>query len=135
MPLRSGFGDMPLVDDDSSALYRAAARSVMDELESGSEVAGSLATLLAPLDNDLGTLEDLIADMLGRRDQWLPPVLRPNPRREIERSLERVVGAHLLQLSRSVPDALGAEISALARYAAAQLDCTADYAAGRRSNP
>ena len=80
MPLRSGFGDMPLVDDDASALYRAAARSVMDELESGSEVAGSLATLLAPLDNNLGTLEDLIADMLGRRDQWLPPVLRPNPR-------------------------------------------------------
>jgi ATP-dependent exoDNAse (exonuclease V) beta subunit len=121
MPLRSGFGDVPDVDDDSSALYRAAARSIMDELESGSEVAGSLATLLAPLDNDLGTLEDLIADMLGRRDQWLAPVLRPNRRREIERSLQRVVEAHLLQLSRSVPAALGAELAALARYAAAQL--------------
>ena len=121
MPLRSGFGDMPVVDDDSSALYRAAARSVMDELESGTEVAGALAMLLAPLDNDLGTLEDLIADMLGRRDQWLPPVLSPSPRREIERSLERVVEAHLLQLSRSFPDALGADLAALARYAAEQL--------------
>ena len=37
-----------------------------------------------PLDNDLGKLEELIADMLGRRDQWLPPVLLPNRRGEIE---------------------------------------------------
>ena len=66
--------------------------------------------------------------MLGRRDQWLPPVLSPSPRREIERSLKRVVEAHLLQLSGSFPDALGADLAALARYAAEQLG--AEHAIG-----
>jgi ATP-dependent exoDNAse (exonuclease V) beta subunit len=121
MPLRSGFGDTPGIEDDASALYRAAARSVANELESGSELAAALATLLEPLDNDLGKLEELIVDMLGRRDQWLPPVLFPNRRGEIERALKRVVEGHLSRLSRSFPDALGAELAALARYAAGQL--------------
>ena len=120
MPLRSGFGDTPGIEDDASALYRAAARSVANELESGSELAAALATLLEPLDNDLGKLEELIVDMLGRRDQWLPPVLLPNRRGEIERALKRVVEGHLSRLSRSFPDALGAELAALARYAAGQ---------------
>ena len=121
MPLRSGFGDTPGIEDPPSALYRAAARSVTNELESDSELAAALATLLEPLDNDLGKLEDLIADMLERRDQWLPPVLLPNRRSEIERALKGVVEGHLQRLSRSFPDAPGAELAALARYAAGQL--------------
>lgn len=122
MPLRAGFGDLPGVEEDATALYRAAARSVLDELESETGLAAALATLLGPLDNNLELLGELIADMLGRRDQWLPPVMLPNRRSEIEGSLTRVVETYLRRLSRDFPSGIGGEVAALARHAAAQVD-------------
>ena len=122
MPLGSGFGEPPRVEEDARALYRAAARSALAELESDSELGAALALLLRELDNNLDALHGLLADMLERRDQWLPILLRPNPRFAIEHALQAVVTAQLAAVRRAIPAEPGAELARLARYAADQLD-------------
>ena len=122
MPLSSGFGEPPRVEEDARALYRSAARSTLAELESDSELSAALALLLRELDNNLDGLHGLLADMLERRDQWLPILLRPNPRAAIEQALQAVVTAQLEGVRRAIPAETGAELVRLARYAAGQLD-------------
>jgi len=122
MPLGSGFGEPPRVEEDARLLYRAAARSTLGELESDSELGASLALLLRELDNNLDALHGLLADMLERRDQWLPILLRPNPRAAIEHALEAVVSAQLEAVRRAIPANHGAELVRLARYAADEPD-------------
>jgi len=122
LPLGSGFGEPPRVEEDARLLYRAAARSALAELESDSDLGGALALLLRELDNNLEALHGLLADMLERRDQWLPILLRPNPRAEIEHALQAVVSAQLEAVQRAIPRDLGDELAGLAHYAAEQLD-------------
>jgi hypothetical protein len=81
---------------------------------------GALATLLGRLDGDLGQVQDLLADMLGRRERWLAHIFAENSRAGIERVLRAVVETHLARLQASFPpDA--ARPSALASYAAGNL--------------
>jgi ATP-dependent exoDNAse (exonuclease V) beta subunit len=122
MPLRSGFGEPPRVEEDARSLYRAAARSALAELESDSELGAALALLLKELDNNLDALHGLLADMLERRDQWLPILLRPNPRAAIEYTLQAVVTAQLEAVRRRLTPESAAELARLARYAADRLD-------------
>jgi len=122
MPLRSGFGEPPRVEEDARSLYRAAARSALTELESDSELGAALALLLKELDNNLDALHGLLADMLERRDQWLPILLRPNPRAAIEHILQAVVTAQLEAVRRCLPPETATELARLARYAADRLD-------------
>jgi ATP-dependent exoDNAse (exonuclease V) beta subunit len=122
MPLSSGFGEPPRVEEDARLLYRAAARSALAELEAESELGVALARLLRELDNNLDALHGLLSDMLERRDQWLPILLQPNPREAIEQALQAVVAAQLEAVQRAIPAGHGAELARLARYAADQVD-------------
>jgi ATP-dependent exoDNAse (exonuclease V) beta subunit len=121
LPLRSGFGEPPGVEQDARALYRLAARSALAELETGSAMGVALAVLLPHLDNRLDALSDLLADMLERRDQWLPILVRPNPRALVEKALQDVIEEHLRGLRAQFPRELGEELMRLARYAAGNL--------------
>jgi ATP-dependent helicase/nuclease subunit A len=118
MPLRSGFGEAPAVEEDATLLYRAAARSALAELESDSPLGAALAVLLGQLDNRLDALHTLLADMLAWRDQWLPLLVQPNPRSVVECVLQAVVEAHLQALRAQFPAGVGDELARLARYAA-----------------
>ncbi|MGH8646901.1 MAG: UvrD-helicase domain-containing protein, partial [Gammaproteobacteria bacterium] len=71
LPLLSGFGMQAQILEDADPLYRAAARNTLAELESGEAWSELIAKLLQHLDNDLPRLEDLLTEMLGRRDQWI----------------------------------------------------------------
>jgi ATP-dependent exoDNAse (exonuclease V) beta subunit len=122
MPLSSGFGEPPRVEENAGLLYRAAARSALAELESDTELGAALALLLRELDNNLDALHGLLADMLERRDQWLPMLMRPNPRAAIEQALRAIVTAQLAAVRRAIPGELGDELARLARYASTQLD-------------
>ena len=107
-------------------MYRAAARSALAELETDSELGAALAVLLQQLDNNLETLHTLLADMLERRDQWLPILAKPNPRVAVEQALQGVVEDHLRALRELFPMEFGSELARLARHAAINLG--ADHA-------
>lgn len=76
MPILSQFGAPPQTVDDASELYLAAARATLELVESKDEVAADVERLLAHLDNDVARVEQLLADMLARRDHWIRHLAR-----------------------------------------------------------
>lgn len=125
MPLAAGFGAPPTVVEDAYDLYVEAARATLAELESGQSWSAAVERLLRHLDNHLGVIEELIARMLEKRDQWLRHVAdRRNPRierRQLEAALGRLIAEALAEVRRAAPPELGGEVAALARYAAGNL--------------
>ena len=93
-----------------------------------------MASLLRHLDNDPARAEDLLAQLLARRDQWLPfvgPGLDPDrARRELEASLSRLVERELDRVESLIPDPLLAELTEVVHAAAINL--AADLGSGRQ---
>jgi len=125
MPLLSGFGVMPGITDDASTLYREAAQAMLLELEAGNELSDALVLLLRHLDNQMGKLQDLIANMLERRDHWLRHVVDPEhprlQRAEIEDVLSCIVVQSMKDLQLVLPQEFIEKLPALARFAASNL--------------
>ena len=89
MPMLSRFGAQPESVEDSSALYREAARNTLALLENEG-VDGAVARLLTHLDNNLDMAETLLAAMLRYRDQWLRNLHVASDREALEAALARV---------------------------------------------
>lgn len=71
MPVVSEFGGTREVIEDARALYRIAARRTIRELtEEKDEQRALFRRLSLHFDNDIGALEEQIARMLAKRDQW-----------------------------------------------------------------
>jgi ATP-dependent exoDNAse (exonuclease V) beta subunit len=126
MPLAAGFGDPPGIEEDATGLHAAAARSVLAELESEGDLTEALARLLGELDNRVESVQQLVADMLGRREQWLRHIFAPTAsedggRAAIEQVLRGVVERQLVRLQLAFPAAAANALPALIRYAAENL--------------
>jgi ATP-dependent helicase/nuclease subunit A len=123
LPIASGFGSTPKPGDDTDAAYRKAVHQLLSELESESPVRDDLTRLLEHLDNNLGSLENLLMALLAKRDQWLGLVLaaqHQNARHYLESVLQDVIkdsltaAAHVLKLH-------GSELANIADWAAKNL--------------
>jgi ATP-dependent exoDNAse (exonuclease V) beta subunit len=90
MPMMSRFGAQPESVDDASVLYRRAARQLLAQINNDEPVADDIAALLTHLDNNLGVVESLIADMLRGRDHWLRNLPKMHQREALEAALARV---------------------------------------------
>lgn len=90
MPMMTRFGAQPESVDDATVLYRRAARQLLAQINDDEPVADDIATLLAHLDNNLGVVESLIADMLRGRDHWLRNLPKMHQREALEAALARV---------------------------------------------
>lgn len=124
LPRSAGLGGPPAVASEAQPLYRAAARRCLQQVEANDENAAAIAVLLGHAGTDLGRLEELLAAMLGRRDQWLrftvdsaaPALQRDN----LEAALARAVQGGLQRAASLFPAAAVADCLALAAYAGAQ---------------
>jgi ATP-dependent helicase/nuclease subunit A len=124
MPWLSRLGAAPAIEADAAALYREAARRTISLVEDDAW-AQPLETILLHLDNDAAALESLLAEMLGRRDQWLRHIAGTDlteAREALEESLERIVTGALAAVCRAFPADLAAELLSLARYASCNVD-------------
>ncbi len=128
MPWVSRMGAAPQPEADVAHLYRQAASdtiSMLDSEEPPDRVSGALSRLLSHLDNNVGTVEKLLATMLGRRDQWLRHVVgnvdSAGLRNAIESALTGVIEADLKQFENSFPDEFKGETIALVRFAGENL--------------
>ncbi|HET8547703.1 MAG TPA: UvrD-helicase domain-containing protein, partial [Bryobacteraceae bacterium] len=71
MPVTAGFGAQPEFREDAADMYAEAARRTLALLESTDSRAPAIAALLRHLDGNINRAEQLLTDMLPRRDQWL----------------------------------------------------------------
>ena len=129
-PLLSGLGSGLGVAEDAAALYQEAARATLEELETASSVGEALGLLLRHRDNDSERLAELLADMLGRRDQWLQHLGRGEERLALEAALALAVEKGLEEARRALAPWAG-RLLPLVRFAAANLPDDASLATCR----
>jgi ATP-dependent exoDNAse (exonuclease V) beta subunit len=124
LPLLSRFGVQPAIASEPAELYEEAARRTLDWLEEDAAFSPAIAELLAHLDNDVNSVEALLAGLLPHRDQWLPKLPHVNAtqsRATLEQALGREIEHQLARLKAAVPERFAAELVALAARAGARL--------------
>jgi ATP-dependent exoDNAse (exonuclease V) beta subunit len=129
LPLLSEFGSVPGIVEDASGLYYEAAFETLNYLESNDPdftwASTALANLLQYQDNRMDKVQELIAAMLSRRDQWLRHVAdlehEQLRREQIEPVLKRIVEASLLKLSKVIPEIVEQQLPSFIRFAATQV--------------
>lgn len=107
MPLLAKVGASLDISSTPELLYREAATSTLELLAAEHPVGEALAILVAHLDNRPDQVIDLIARMLGKREQWLRHVLPAGQsgvsRTVIEKALSAVVQSELEALESLIP--------------------------------
>ena len=121
LPLLSGLGEMPAPSTHVMPLYREAAEAAFAQLERRNR--DQAAAVLLHQDHDLPALIELVASMLGKRDQWLhdirPHADDPDALRDmLEAGLSEIMTQKLALCARLIPAAAKAELPALIAFAA-----------------
>src|SRR5439155_8273987 len=101
-PLAAKVGALPKFVENAQSMYVEAARLELDAV--GDQQAW--ARLLAHLDNDANRAVDLIAHLLGKREQWLPFLIgddREMLRQALEQTLVEAIEAELRALHAAIP--------------------------------
>jgi len=122
MPLLSRFGSQPAVSEDASLYYQDAATRALANLDDA-EHGHIVQEALRYFDNDHYKLTQLLADMLAKRDQWLPYDQTQNSAALAEAALTHLVTQDMLALEGVVTLSLQKALMPVARYAASNLDC------------
>ncbi len=118
MPLASRFGAQPETTEDANALYLEAARALLAQVNDTGDLATNIGVLLRHLDNNLPVAENLLADMLRSRDQWLRNLSGMSEREVLEAALRRARASAIAEVVRRFPVGVKDDTLALARFAA-----------------
>ncbi len=125
MPVSSRQGTLSSVAENADRLYLVAARLTVEALEEDNEWSPAIAHLSNHLDNRLDRLQQLIADMLARRDLWLRHVIDAansmDMRERLELALAEQITVVLEKLAKSSPVGCQKEIVELMQFAATNL--------------
>jgi ATP-dependent exoDNAse (exonuclease V) beta subunit len=128
LPVLSGAGAAPSVHERPQELYADAASRVLAAIEQDTPLADRLGTVLIHVDNDVGYLQRLLAEMLAKRDHWLRLVAPgaatgrgPEVRAALEESLGTLVLDALERARRGVPAAFARRLVEACRGAAQRL--------------
>ena len=123
LPLSARLGLAPQLLDDARPVFAEAARRFVSLLETANEQGDALLQLARMLDHDPGRLENLLADMLQRRELWLPKLFElaqsTAPRAEMEGLLAASVESELARLRAQAEVPLAGELLVVIREAAA----------------
>ncbi len=125
LPLLSGFGELPTPSTHVAPLYRDAAEQAVASLTRKNP--DQAASVLLHQDHNMVGLIGLIADMLGKRDQWLHEVAlhAGNPsalRAMLEQSLTEIMQQQLDQCAAMIPIEVRGELPALLQFAGKNID-------------
>ena len=114
----NGNGALPEQSEYPQALYHTAARELLKQIESNNATSNALSVVAANMGNDLGRCEKLFANMLSKRDQWLPHIFTTaNNSVYFQQVIEKLIIDTLEQLEQQLFPLAG-ELIELADYAA-----------------
>ena len=141
-PVTAGASVLRRITEQPRRLYQLAARATLRLLSEDDASGRAVGDLLRHLDNAPGHIEGLLAQLLARRDQWLPfatahldPVAA---RRRLESGLQRLVTRELDRVTATLPEAVLAPLGEVLHAAAInrQVRCPggpgAEHAPGER---
>lgn len=125
MPLESAVGSKPQVAEDAEELYRRSVRALLASLENDEPWGDALAVLLQQMDNRFSRLEELLMQMLARREEWLPllgyALDKEQVRQALENNLLSIIRDNVEKTTGLIPFELHKDIVAMASFAAANL--------------
>lgn len=122
MPLMSRFGAQPGVREDAMPYYEEAATRTLELLETDG-VGEIVQQALHYFDNDAYRLNQLLAEMLAKRDQWLD-YTQNNASPEIaEQALGRMILQDIEAAAACLTPGRQQVLMPLARFAASNLPC------------
>jgi ATP-dependent exoDNAse (exonuclease V) beta subunit len=125
MPWLARFGALPEITEKAEDLYHEAAQNTLRRLEREERNGelGPVSRLLLHLDNNFGSAEMLIAEMLEKRDQWLRHTgATPHhtvARANLERSFQKLIVSELEKLHALFDEPIAREIIAVCDIAGA----------------
>ncbi len=125
LPITSRSGFSIGVTEEPGDLYLAAARETLRHAESDPALRVDLDRVLRRLDDNWARLEELIADMYGRRSEWLPNLPQLSGRDlvpVIEAGLAEIVGDELVKAVAALGPAFVAQASMLATFVATKIE-------------
>lgn len=117
MPWASRLGGVPAITEDALILYEQAAQNTLLMMDRFPAVE----QLLRHLNMNFARAEELIVDMLGKRDQWLDLLGHTADTEQLEHNLQQLVNERLQALSARMPLGWAEYLAPLARFACAQL--------------
>ena len=113
----NGTGGLPEQSEQPQILYHLAARELLKQLEANNATSKALATVVTHMGNDLTRCENLFADMLDKRDQWLPHIFTAaNNSDYFQTVIEQLIIDSLERIERQILP-LAPELIELADYA------------------
>ena len=119
--LETKLGALPEPSEQPAVHYELAARNLLQRIEEDSEVGKQLAVLLAHTGNDTTRCERLLADILSKREQWLPLIFDAKGNQQyFQQVIDQIIGETLLQLQDALLPIAG-ELIYLADFAANHL--------------
>ena len=116
--LETKLGDISEPSEYPEAHYETASRSLLQQLEVNESLAPSLEILLAHTGNNLERCEQLLSELLNKREQWLPLIFGIKDNRHyFKQVIEQIVDENLCCLyERLMP--ISGELIELADFAA-----------------
>ncbi|HJD44071.1 MAG TPA: UvrD-helicase domain-containing protein [Candidatus Paenalcaligenes intestinipullorum] len=117
MPWASGLGGVPAIAEDPNSHYEAAALEALMQVDHEAAVQ----RLLRHLDVNLSVAQQLLATMLGNRDQWQPVLGDASSLSELEGSLQHLIESQLQTVQAAMPLGWASDLAPIIRLAAANL--------------
>lgn len=99
MPWLSGLGGVPQVSDQADTLYLQAARAVI----AGADGSDAVTAVIKHLGVNISAVEQLLVDMLAKRDQWLPTLGQAAALEQLALCLSDLVVESLERLDAALP--------------------------------
>lgn len=127
MPLLSRFGTQPGVRDDPRPHYEEASMRAIDHLEH-EDYGAIIHDALHYFDNDTYKLTQLLAEMLAKRDQWLPYTQNQNTAQAAESALATMISADIQAAANVLSSRFQQALMPVARFAASNLSSEASIA-------
>lgn len=128
MPLLSRFGGQPMISLDADAHYQNAAQQALAQVASENSLDDIVSTALRFMQNDIEKLTELLADMLAKRDQWLPlvgehaSITADEIAENVANALSELVEQKLALTLKAIPSHIQMQLMPLMRFAASNLE-------------
>ncbi len=114
MPWGSRFGSLPGISQDSQQLYEAAVLNLYESAHQHEDLSEALRRLLRHLDNNSSKLQELIVQLLLKRDQWLRHLLESSfseqDRYRLEESWHQLITQQLSDTFDRMPESVRTEL-------------------------